>query len=220
MSDFSDIYEAISAEYNPLIKEQQSNDQETSKELHKEAEKKPLKEEVKTPVEKESSEKKVVNENINKEEANKIEESSQKKVPDIKKKVSEKSNSSNIQSETLKQSELDKKETKQKQDPIQEDISKKNNSFSVEEAEEIKDSLKHVSGDDRFFLDNGLALTNLLDLVSAINDDHTVFDKYVTSENDHFAEWVKHALEMPGLANRLKNIKDKDEYLFEILAEM
>ncbi|MFP4567447.1 MAG: hypothetical protein ACLFN8_00735 [Candidatus Woesearchaeota archaeon] len=77
-----------------------------------------------------------------------------------------------------------------------------------------------VDGDKKFFLDNNKAIANLIDLVNIIKDDEQSFTKHVTEEKDDFANWIDHVLGLADIAQKLRGIKNREEYTLTLLSEI
>lgn len=82
--------------------------------------------------------------------------------------------------------------------------------------EESKKLLKSTS---KTFISQGMnPFNNLLDLVMALNKDHSLFNNHVGPRKDHFADWIKNSLKMKSLSNKLREIKERDKYIITILS--
>ncbi|MFT4311431.1 MAG: hypothetical protein ACMXX7_02285 [Candidatus Woesearchaeota archaeon] len=89
-----------------------------------------------------------------------------------------------------------------------------------EEKVKLYNMSKTVEGEKRFMLENGEAISNLLELVEHLNKYPETFKKHVGFNKDNFANWIENSLELPYLADKLKEVKDREEYLFLILSEV
>ncbi len=75
---------------------------------------------------------------------------------------------------------------------------------------------RSASGDMMFFAEGVGNLSNLIDLLEALEMNGHLFSRHVGQGFDHFADWIEHALLMKGLAKELRKIKDRDKYIAAI----
>ncbi|MBR9700165.1 hypothetical protein GOV09_06935 [Candidatus Woesearchaeota archaeon] len=72
-------------------------------------------------------------------------------------------------------------------------------------------TLDNVDSEHEFVAHNGEHISNVYQLLSYVIDmKDSVFHSYVTDDNNHFAEWIQHALKDETLADRMYPLKDKD----------
>lgn len=81
---------------------------------------------------------------------------------------------------------------------------------------------KIAKGQKRFFSQGYEPITNILDLVNSLNKEggDELFNRHVNEQKDDFRNWIKEALELKMLGNKLKGITNKEKYIFTILKEI
>lgn len=103
---------------------------------------------------------------------------------------------------------------------VSDDLQKELIQTMIEEKQKSKNLTKQVDEQHKFNTPECGPLTCLMDLVHALNNPKiTVFEHHIKENEDHFADWIEHALQMKPLAEKLRIIKDKQQYIATILNE-
>ncbi|MBC8495735.1 hypothetical protein H8D36_06280 [archaeon] len=81
-----------------------------------------------------------------------------------------------------------------------------------------KKGLKKVNPELAFFFSDGTSCDDILQLSDAIDmmaDE--VFEHHVSSDFNHFADWIEHVFDEKPLAKKIRKAKTKDKHRIEIL---
>jgi len=74
-----------------------------------------------------------------------------------------------------------------------------------------KKSWLNVPPENKFYVNNGQVLSNLMELPTAINEmDQETFNHHVTKDNNDFANWVDHVVGEQKLAADLRRLKSQN----------
>src|SRR3989344_7870115 len=74
-----------------------------------------------------------------------------------------------------------------------------------------KRSWLDVPPENKFYVNNGQVLSNLMELPTAINEmDQETFNHHVTKDNNDFANWVDHVVGEQKLAADLRRLKSQN----------
>ncbi len=116
------------------------------------------------------------------------------------------------QSSFLKQ-QIKIETTKESKTPNKEKLSEENSKY-----EKISPTLKDVGEEFHFITHEGKPLRNVHELLDYIkNLDGSTFRSFVNEEKNDFYEWIKHSVKDDHLAERIKNIKSKEDITQEIM---
>jgi hypothetical protein len=100
----------------------------------------------------------------------------------------------------------------EKEIKIEEIKTPKNNPEPVLNIKREIHQIKEVYGDKRFFLNDGIHISNLNQLVSMLeNMDVETFNRHVNDQKNDFYNWIYHALDEKTLALKIRNIRNKKE---------
>ncbi len=80
-----------------------------------------------------------------------------------------------------------------------------------------KDKLISVSDDEEFYVDGHKPLRDILDLAMVLTDDPDIFKHHVLKERN-FEAWIEKSLEKPSLADELRHIRSREDYITTLLA--
>jgi hypothetical protein len=80
-----------------------------------------------------------------------------------------------------------------------------------------RDKLTRVSDDEEFYVDGHQPLRDILDLATVLTDDPDVFKHHVLKERN-FEAWIENSLDKPGLADDLRHIRSREDYITTLLA--
>ena len=87
----------------------------------------------------------------------------------------------------------------------------------IDKKRKNKAQLTTVADDEEFYVDGHQPLTNLLDLATVLTDDESVFKHHVLKERN-FEAWIENSLDKPGLAEELRHIRSREDYITTLLA--
>ena len=77
-----------------------------------------------------------------------------------------------------------------------------------------KTKFKKISPENRFYLNNGLVLKSITELKKELkNMDHLTFYYHVTEHKNDFAAWVYHVFNNKKLAEKIGQVKTKEELI-------
>jgi tetrahydromethanopterin S-methyltransferase subunit G len=75
----------------------------------------------------------------------------------------------------------------------------------------------HAADGEEFYVDGHDPLRDVLDLASLLTDNPAIFKQHVLRERN-FEDWIAQSLDMPGLADDLQRIRDREDYITTLLA--